>query len=101
MCRQDLQPFSLSLIHLRPYPEETSVIISHYFEPAHCFLNAQHHFLTVGINHEAIEPITSGKNLPGIIILNMMSISSVLLSAIIKVSATKALSAMRLCPSLA
>ena len=30
-----------------------------------------------------------------------MSISSVLLSAIIKVSATKALSAMRLCPSLA
>ena len=33
--------------------------------------------------------------------LTMMSISSVLLSAIIKVSATKALSAMRLCPSLA
>ena len=33
--------------------------------------------------------------------LTMMSISSVLLSAIIKVSATKALSAMRLCPSFA
>ena len=69
MCRQDLQPFSLSLIHLRPYPEETAVIIAHDLELTHRCLNTQHHFFTTGIDHKAIEPVTSDKNLPGIIIL--------------------------------